>query len=438
MHDRHLVSPRPRVLVVAVAAVLAWASVAAVASAAPDRKTYSASLNPSALVAGGTYGTTPRAPILLTISNTSSSASLGSANIAVPEGILATAVATTKGAVALVGAVIQLRELGLSPGESVVASVSAQTECAANHASYTWSIQTKQANDFNGTGNDLSGNHPSSTIAGTCGLAFTSQPAHAEKTPGVITSEIYDSNGDPVAVTVVDAQGVQTVSWWTGTLSLAKGNDPTVGDVADLTGALSGPAVSGSATFAPRLNISATGYTLIANASPSGGASQGVASGAASVAFNIVDDATVCAASTACFATAGEGQKTKATVNASANGAAGDLVILSIADPTVSLDCGGYTETSDVVVFNVTDSTGEGSSTRSKQTTLTLAAAFVTKKVGDYRVCYQGDTGPAGLLPNCDRQTPVPPCVVSKEIEKGTKNLVIVIASPPGDPLAKF
>jgi hypothetical protein len=434
MHNRHLAVPRSRALVVVVAALIVWASIAAVASAAPNKKTFSATAGP--LVAGHTYAGTDT--IVLTLRNTSSSAELGSANISVPVGVVATSVGFSgTGSATLVGTVIQLRNLALAPGQTATATVSGQVECGKNHTAYTWTTATKQSNDFNGTGNDLTGASPSSSFSGTCALVFSKQPKSAEKTPEKITSATYNPNGDPVTVTVLDGSGTQTVNWWSGTISLITGDDPTGGS-AVLTGNGPNPVSGGSATFAPSIDVSATGYSLRPTASPTAGSlSVGTTSpGAESDNFNIVDDATICAANTGCFAEAGQGQKTSARVDASADGAAGDLVILAINDPTVDINCNGYTETSDTVLFNVTTSTG-ADSTRSKIATLTLLDEFVTKSASKYRVCFDNGVDDPFLLENCDNQIPVPPCVLSKSINQ-EKDLVIVVSTPPGDPGLKF
>jgi hypothetical protein len=436
MLDRHVASPRPRALVVAVAALLAWASIVASASAAPNKKTFSASVGPNPLVAGASYSVFPRAPIVYTIRNTSTSAELGSANVTVPAGIAASTVTNpTAGTATLVGTLIQLRELSLAPGESSNVLVWAQVECAANHATYRWTTAVKQSNDFNGTGNDLTGTSPTSTVAGTCGLSFTAQPAHSEKAT-IITSEIYKPAGQSVTVTVLDGEGIQTVTWWSGTVALTIGDDPTGG--ATLSGGVSGSPTNGVVTFTPSIDLSATGFSLDATATPTPGSASIGTSGVESNSFNIVDDATICTALVGCSAEAGFGQKTSAHVQASANGADGDLVILTINDPAVEApNCAGYNETSDLVVFNVTDSTGEGDSTRSKITTLTLLEAFVTKSASKYQVCYDDGLQAPYLLPKCDNQTPEPPCWLSREINQA-KDLVIVISSPPGDPAVKF
>ncbi len=448
MRESRLFPSRRRVFVVLVSAALVWASIAAVASAAGD-KTFLATFDDPALIAGASYGE-GRNPILLTIRNTSSTAALGSANVTLPAGVLLTGASVSPtGDATPVGQVLELRNLNLGAGSSAQVYVSAQVECGSNHLGYAWTIQAKQANDFNGTpGNDLVGNNPETSISENCVLIFSHQPAHSERL-AVITDKIYDSDpnhSNPVTVAVRTSDGLETVSWWSGEMALVKGNDPTLGDIAVLTGTSPSFVGSGYFEFKPTLNISASGYTVVANATPTDTASQGTQASVTSAAFNIVDDAFICEAAVACSATAGVGQKTEAKVQASANGAAGDLVILAINpldDPLYNVlnsssVCNGYVATSDIIVFNVADFTGAGTSTRSKITNLKLLAQYVNKSASKYQVCYDDSSGPI-LLQTCAAKNPVPPCVISKALDK-SKNLVIVVSSPggTGDPGLKF
>jgi hypothetical protein len=442
-----------RAMVGIVIGSILWAMVASVALAAD--KTFSATVSPGPLVAGASYGEGARASskITLTIVNESNQSRLGSANVTVPTGILPTLALPSVGTTpaAIVGQVIQLRSLDLAPTASVTVSISARVECDNNHPAYDWSFVVKQANDFNGIGNDLAmvGLAPSNSVTGNCSIAFSKQPKSSEKAPTIIRSKIYDPNpANPVTVTVLDSAGFDKVAWWSGSINLSKGNDPTPGHVAVL-GGTSGTDIGGAFTFAPTIDLSATGYTIQATATPTVGSSSVGTSTTAitSDAFNIVDDATICAENTSCGATS-QGPKTKAQVDATANGgAAGDLVILAINDPTFTIDCAGYTETSDQISYNVTGSDGSAASGRAKLATFTLSAQFVTKSASKYEVCYtsnqafpdkNGNLVTTGLLPACVNKTLEPsPCVVSKVIDK-LKNLVLVVSSPPGDPTGKF
>lgn len=433
--------------------LLVWASMGTTALGAAE-KSFSATVAPEPLVAGATYGTVDRSGIVLTITNTSTQASLGSANVTVPPGLTLTGAAVVPGTVTTSGDQIRLRDLDLARNESAVVTIGARVECGPNHASYTWGFLTKQANDFNGTpGNDLVQSAPvTSTIDGTCGLTFQGAPASSEKAPVAITSEIYDPAGDAVTVSIVDAEGELPVAWWSGSISLRIGTNP---GGASLSGTVSGSTTTGSVEFAPQVDKSATGYTLVATAVGAVGTpSAGTTSiGLASNLFNIVDDATICLdAVSTCLVTAsgpnrGQGVKTRATVTASTGGQSGDLVILSVDDPATEFDCTGYTETTDVIFFNVTLPDGTTAvATRTKTTQMTLLAPYVTKSAAKYEACYKADmpfktasgaTATVGLLPTCAKQNPVAPCVVSRSTNKA-KDVILTILSPAGDPGLKF
>lgn len=456
----------PRTLVVLVGALLAWASLSAVVSAAAD-KSFSASATPGALVAGAWYGHDVRAsgPITLTITNTSNQAQLGSANVMLPAGLTLTGATTSLPATVnanLATNTVELRNLGLQPNASAVTLVAAQVECnGTNHPSYKWTVEVKQANDFNGTpGNGLIQNAPlTSSITGQCALSVTSQPKSAEKNV-TITNKIYDvgvpQQGAPVTVSVVDADGLSAAPWWSGSISIVLNSNP---GSATLTGGLQGNTTSGSVSFTPKLDVSATGYTLAATAvGTAGTASVGTPTvPLVSDAFIIVDDVTICASTGAsCLATAsgpnrGGGIKTQATVTAGAGGQANDLVIISVADPANDFTCGSYVASTDVIAFNATLPDGVTPVGRAKTTRLTLLAAFVTRSASKYDACYQASAdapftpkggGPqvtTGLLPNCPAKNPLEsaPCVISRELNRA-KDVILTVLSPAGDPKLNF
>lgn len=429
-----------RTLVTIVTGAILWSLIATVALAAD--KTFSATVAPGALVAGASYGEGARAAskITLTIVNESNQARLGSANVTPPAGIVATAATSSVGTAAVVAGVIELRNLDLAPGANVSVAISARVECGANHATYVWAFAVKQANDFKGTGNDLAkvGPATANTVTSNCAVVFSKQPKAAENHPTAITSAIYNPAGDSVTVTVMDGAGVDSVPWWSGSVSLAIGDDPS-GGTATIGGTTSGSASGGSVTFAPTISHAASGYSLLATASPAAGASSGTSTvPVESDNFNIVDDADICANANSKCKAQSQGPKTTAAVEAATGGAAGDLVILSLNDPAVTPpSCGTYVATSELFVFNVTTSDGSTASTRSKTATFTMAAQFVTQSASKYEVCYQGATGAAQLLAACANRNPVLPCVLSKTLDK-SKNLVIVVAAPGGDPKMNF
>jgi len=452
-----------RTLVTLVTGAILWTSIASVALAAD--KTYSATVSP-VLVAGASYGEGLRATsfISLNLKNESNQARLGSANVTAPPGIVLTAppiapaATSSVGTANVVGGVLQLRNLDLAPGVSVNVTVPGRVECSGtNHAQqYLWTFAVKQANDFNGTGNDLAQvGSTTNTVSGNCAIVFSKPPKSSEKAPVAITSKIYDPAGAAVTVTAKDGAGVDTVAWWSGTITLTKGADPT-GGAAVLGGTTSGGASGGSVAFAPTIDLAATGYSLKATPSLMDAASTGtITTAVESAKFNIVDDATICTSANNKCKAESQGPSTKASVEAQTGGADNDLVILAINDPHVTVNCAGYDETSDTISFDVTNDLGTQASGRAKVTTFTLAAAAVVKAASKYDVCYQSTLSfptksgaqatfdPAtglytGLLPDCVNKTLEPsPCVVSKALDK-LKRLVIVVSSPPGDPAGKF
>jgi hypothetical protein len=449
MMSAHWTRLRQAMVPIAGASIL-WASVVSTAVAAD--KTFSSSVSPGPLVAGASYGAGARSAsfVTLTLTNESTQARLGSANVTPPAGVVATAATSSVGTspAPIVGGVIELRNLSLAPGASVSVSISARVECASNHSPYSWGFAVKQANDFNGTGNDLAPVAPQAvnTVAGTCGIEFSKQPASSEDAPTIIRSEIYDPSSDPLTVTVRDAADVDTVTWWSGAINLSIGDNLSGGDPG-----LAGTAGSGSNgvfTFAPTIDVSSSGYSLLATATPTAGTpSVGTSTAAVESAnFNIVDDAAICAANASCTVES-QGPKTKVEVEATAaGGEEGDLVILTINDPTLVLDCAGYTETSELVFVNVTESDGVTASGRGFRASMTLPAAFVTKTASKYDVCFEsvipfttksGTVALKGLLPACVGKTPTPPCIETKIINKA-KDLFIVIVVPPGDPKSNY
>lgn len=429
-----------RALVTIVTGAILWASIATVAFAAD--KTFSASVSPGPLVAGASYGEGARtaSKITLTIVNESNQAQLGSANVTAPPGIVVTAATSNVGTASLVAGVIQLRNLNLGPAASVVVSISGRIECGANHTGYTWQFAVKQANDFNGTGNDLAQvGSTTNSVTGNCGIVFSKQPKSSEKDPTAITNAIYNPAGDPVTVTVKDGAGLDTVAWWSGTVALSIGDDPSLG-VAAIGGTSSGSVSGGSVALAPTINKAASGYSLLATASPAAGASSGTSNAAVeSDNFNIVDDANACVSSTTKCQSHSQGPKTDVLVEAGTGGAAGDVVILSLNDPSVTApNCGGgYVVSSELIVLNVTTSDGVTPSSRPKTATLTMSAQFVTQSPSKYQVCYQGATGAAAFLAACANKNPALPCILSKALDK-SKNLVIVVGAPALDPKMNF
>lgn len=151
----------------AVALVIALIGACALASpAGAATKPYSVVISPSTVPAGVSV------PFQATFTNRTTSQTLGSANLTVPAGFSIGGVSVGTGTATLSGNIVQLRNLGVAPGKSVVATVVATVTsgnpCAP--AGFAWAVAAKQSNDFNGTGNDFGPLAPDSslTTSATC------------------------------------------------------------------------------------------------------------------------------------------------------------------------------------------------------------------------------------------------------------------------------
>jgi hypothetical protein len=189
------------------------------------------STSQSHLSAGATTSMT------LTISNAATSPStLGSMNFDAPAGLtLSSPSVQPPGTVTLVSGgsstgtdELQIRNLNLAAGSSVIVSFSVQAPCAGGP--FQWPTPaTKQSNDFNGTGNDF--NAPTSFTGQTsvlsgagCYLGFLNQPADTQvstststytitdapgSTGGAIKVGLFNGNGNPMGTCPVAAASCQ-------------------------------------------------------------------------------------------------------------------------------------------------------------------------------------------------------------------------------------
>ncbi|HVF78493.1 MAG TPA: hypothetical protein VNA28_09360, partial [Solirubrobacteraceae bacterium] len=96
--------------------------------------------------------------IAATFKNLTTTQRLGSANLAPPPGYSVQSIASfsrpAPATATAVDGVVQLRSLSLAPQASATVTMSVLTPCSPP-ATAEWNAIAKQANDFNGTGNDL-------------------------------------------------------------------------------------------------------------------------------------------------------------------------------------------------------------------------------------------------------------------------------------------
>jgi Domain of unknown function DUF11 len=171
-----------------------------------------------------------------TIKNEASPQQLGSVRISAPAGFMITGASVAPGASGTAsftsGSALFLH-LSLASGASTTLTVSAIVPCGPS--TYQWEIEAKQANDFNGTGNDFhldpaSAGNLSGTITGSCTStpcppsAPCSASASSATTSGTVTTSAPLPSGDFIVT------GMESVN------SSFNYNCPTYTAVADVFG----------------------------------------------------------------------------------------------------------------------------------------------------------------------------------------------------------
>jgi hypothetical protein len=346
---------------------------------------------------------------------------------------------------ALGGQVYELRELALQPGETYEFTTEAFDIACGSVGTYTWVIEAKQSNDFNGTGNEFVGNAPEATVSGECSMAFVAGPADAERFTG-ITSVDGDPAAAPITVEVKDGNN-DRMAWYypivleltsnPGGATLSGGSTYADSGLASFTG-----------TDAPSIDVSAAGYTLGAVTSDGTFSMQT----APSAQFTIFDAYVDCGGG-ACSASS-SAHNDLGTTEAEVSSEAAGAIVLSVGNATASLDCPGLVEVSSVVEFDVIDS--------ALNKTVALTWIPWLQPARKYDVCWgspttdesgveiapftTADGTPAvevgnlyvGVLPNCKKPRPdLVPCIAGYDQDRKAGSVTFTITAPPGDPVIR-
>jgi hypothetical protein len=181
-------------------ALIATCVLAAPAGAAT--KPYSVVISPGTTVGGSTVAFQAK------FTNRTTSQTLGSANLTAPAGFTVLSASVGAQAQTVSGNVVQLRNLGIAPGASVIATVRAgvpsSNPCAS--AQFAWQVAAKQSNDFNGTGNDFAPLVDSSlTTSTTCDGTAT------QCTAASCIGTLNDADAS-ISVNVAGSTGLLTIS----------------------------------------------------------------------------------------------------------------------------------------------------------------------------------------------------------------------------------
>jgi len=446
---------------------------------APDQKTFTADVDgTTAGAAPETFAGDADASIELTITNTSPTQQLGSANVTVPiTPFTLVSVADIPGAASAVrsGQDIELRDLALPPVTNGVATsvkvtmtVDVRT-CVPTTTPAQFAIKAKQSNDFKGTGNDFALQQPSSlsdlqvSVTGHCGLAFVNQPTDADR-GATITSVAFDTSAAPITVEVLDANtnntGRATSSAASITLNAVNASVPAPIVVGNATAA----AKDGLASFTPTLSVSASAYTFIASSSFTTSSTPLYSSGPSS-AFAIVDEHATCLQGNACqkpvkATNPNNGQAATATFGTGGN-TTNLTVSVGAADAKDLFVCDGYAPRPGTFIsqFAFTDDAGSD-----RLGTFEITVPNASDPLNSYEVCWAstvsfttldgssasvGGTKPGsgqnlfvGLLPDCPKRGEPTvdelPCVSARYFTKQGKVLTahLEVKATGADPWA--
>jgi hypothetical protein len=372
----------------------------------------------------------------VTLTNTTGTQQLGSANITVPSAITI----VDRNGVAGSGQVLELRSLALAPGASATVTLGLRMPCVAG--SYAWSVEAKQSNDFSGPpGNSLGpvSGTLSTTVQGSCKLRFVDQPASAERNAQIRADAFQPTSTHFVTVEAIDGSPApQRLTWFTAPIAL--------NSVPAALPTTSSAAVAGLATFTSLSIASAGNYPLHATTTAAG------VDAADSSSFQIISVVEDCSPSD-CTAELGGVSLTGSPSSGSG------FVLLSVnlgSDPLSAPGCADYVPPSgDYYEFQLFGVEGAktGSIEYSRQAMkmrgpASLEICFAvpgpatfTAKDGEPAepFDYDGDTangaeGFAALLPNCPA-TPVAPCVLGRFGTTGGGAIITFFAPASlGDP----
>jgi hypothetical protein len=381
----------------------------------------------------------PSPSYTLTLTNTATGGkTLGSANVSIPGFTVTGEPAASRGTARLNVGTIELRDLGVSPGNKVDVTFTG-AGIVGEPCPYQIDIDARQANDFKGTGNALSLFGPSPVLVpADCAptaqrLEFSVQPDDAVKGQPVPGNDL---DGSPPTVRLVGEGSVLTNANVTVRILRADDDDPSpkfvVGDAlqASVTVQMSG----GVAVFdGLRITPGGFGYKLRAT-------SDDLILSVDSTSFNVYDDA--CAPPESCTSTVGQTGTFSATA-AGTPGPDGGGLILNVggAQPGV----GECSVPADAKVTRIPPAgiVATGVGLTDKLLVLTLDRTY-DKSVADndgvahYQVCarsseptsefseytdrYSGDlveVGDWGYLPDCRNSGDRPPCVLSRTKSQG-------------------
>ncbi len=277
-------------------------------------------------------------------------------------------------------------------GTTFAVDVTALAPCVAA-SSEVWGVSGV---DSRGETNEVhwSSSPLSVSVTGSCGLAFTGEPAQTAVNSDILTG--FNSTGSPLAVQLLDANGDPlnaadfSASGTAVTVSIQA--NPGGGTLAGTTTVTSSAGVADFGNL--QINKAGLGYDLAANAT-------GFTAGTSSP-FTITGQIQACGSGSCSVS-----QSTATTATSVTATAPGDFAALGLGG--VSLTCNNYIGVADTAAFGIFNSAGNGVATASAIATLTISKSALQSLPWLYRllprqVCY-GSPTPFPAIPGTSGTT---------------------------------
>jgi hypothetical protein len=315
------------------------------------------------------------------VTNNDQNETLKSLTFAAPAGFVITGAAGPSGTSvsAVPGSSVTLTLPAEPTGSTFTVTVTALAPCVAA-SSASWGVSGV---DSRGETNEVqwSSSPLSVSVAGTCSLAFTGQPAQTAVNSNILTK--FNSTGSSLTVQLVDANGnplAPANSSANGTkVTVSIDTNPGGGTLAGTTTVTSSNGVASFGNL--QINNAGAGYDLAASASGF--------TAATSAFFTISGQIQACGTGS-CSAS----QSTPTTAaSVAASSITGDFVTLGLGG--VSFSCNHYNAVSDVAAFGVLSSTGANVPGATAIVTLTISPSVVAsahRPLLLWQVCYASQT----------------------------------------------
>lgn len=199
-------------VLVPITVLLLGAALSPFAGAATPKKPYGSDVSPHTVPPSSTT------PYTFTLTNEAKSQMIGAANLTAPSGFTIppgqTLGPSPRGTATVAGDMVELRDLGLMPGETATTTFMAIS--ASDPGVYAWLLDVRQANDFRGSGNsfvpDPDNVNLTTTVTGVAVACAANEPCSGSVSDGTTTADVHVDSGGTAAVLTITLLPTDAIS----------------------------------------------------------------------------------------------------------------------------------------------------------------------------------------------------------------------------------